>query len=96
MRYSADNFTCNCPRKEFSSLAAQLSIQDNPTVQLSSFLSSRIKRLKHSLMLIIFIKQQVSLGIIETSEDNIADVLTKALLWREFARKAAKLLGIEE
>ena len=47
-------------------------------------------------MLIIFIRQQVSLGIIETSEDNIADVLTKALLWREFARKAAKLLGIEE
>ena len=52
------------------------------------------------MMLINFIRQQVSLGLIEVnkvaSEDNIADVLTKALPWREFAPKAVKLLGIEE
>ena len=42
-------------------------------------------------MLINFIRQQVSLGLIEVSkgasEDNIADVLTKALPWRDFAKK---------
>ena len=30
------------------------------------------------------------------SADNIADVLTKALPWRDFAPKAARLLGIAE
>ena len=70
---------------------------NNPTVQLSSSLSSRIKRSKH--FLINFIRQQVSLGLIEVgkvaSADNIADVLTKALPLSEFAPKAARLLGID-
>ena len=39
------------------------------------------------------------LGIIEVgkvaSADNIADVLTKALPWSEFAPKAVRLLGID-
>ena len=30
------------------------------------------------------------------SQDNIADVLTKALPWKDFAPKAARLMGIEE
>ena len=73
---------------------------NNPTVQLSSSLSSRIKRSKHFLMLINFIRHQVSMGLIAVhkvaSADNIADVLTKALPWRDFAPKAARLLGIAE
>ena len=81
------------------SLPAVVMEDNNPTVQLSSSLSSRIKRSKHFLMLINFIRQQVTLGLIEVSKvasaDNIADVLTKALPWSEFAPKAARLLGID-
>ena len=81
------------------SLPAVVMEDNNPTVQLSTSLSSRIKRSKHFLMLINFIRQQVTLGLIEVSKvasaDNIADVLTKALPWSEFAPKAARLLGID-
>ena len=81
-------------------LPAVILEDNNPTVQLSSSLSSRIKRSKHFLMLINFIRHQVSMGLIAVhkvaSADNIADVLTKALPWRDFAPKAARLLGIAE
>ena len=75
--------------------------EDNaPTVQVSTSLSARIKRSKHYLMLINFIRYYVTLGLIKVrkvaSEDNIADVLTKPLAWREFAPKAAKLLGLDD
>ena len=72
---------------------------NNPTVQVSSSISSRIKRSKHFLMLINVIRHQVTLGLIEVrkvaTSDNVADVLTKPLAWGEFAPKAAKLLGID-
>ncbi len=71
---------------------------NNPTVQLSGSLSSRVKRSKHFLMLVNFIRQYVTLGLIEVqkvaSEDNIADVLTKPLAWKDFSRKARRLLGL--
>ena len=73
---------------------------NNPAVQLSCSLSSRIKRSKHFLMLINFIRHHVLLGLIEVrkvaTEDNVADVLTKPLSWREFRPEAARLLGIPE
>ena len=82
------------------SLPAIVLEDNNPTVQLSESLSSRIKRSKHFLMIINFIRHQVSLGLISVrkvaSQDNIADVLTKALPWKDFAPKAARLMGIEE
>ena len=81
-------------------LPAIIMEDNNPAVQLSSSLSSRIKRSKHFLMLINFIRHQVLMGLIAVnkvdSSDNIADVLTKALPWKEFAPKAARLLGIDE
>ena len=56
---------------------------NNPTVQVSSSISSRIKRSKHFLMLINFIRHQVTLGLIEVrkvaTSDNVADVLTLKL-----------------
>ena len=71
----------------------------NPTVQMSTSHSARIKRSKHYLMLINFIRYYVTLGLIEVrkvaTEDNLADVLTKPLAWKDFAHKAAKLLGME-
>ena len=73
---------------------------NNPTVQLSGSLSARVKRSKHFLMLVNFIRQNVVLGLIEVlkvaSEDNVADVLTKPLAWRDFYPKACRLLGISE
>ena len=73
---------------------------NNPTVQLSGSLSAKVKRSKHFLMLVNFIRQNVVLGFIEVhkvaSEDNVADVLTKPLAWRDFYPKACRLLGIYE
>ena len=82
------------------SLPAIVLENNNPTVQLSESLSSRIKCSKHFLMIINFIRHQVSLGLISVrkvaSQDNIADVLTKALPWKDFAPKVAQLMGFEE
>lgn len=74
--------------------------EDNsPTVQLSDGLSAKAKKSKHFLMLINFIREQVLMGLIEVQKiptaDNVADVLTKALPWKDFEAKAKILLGIE-
>ena len=73
---------------------------NNPTVQLSGSLSARVKRSKHFLMLVNFIRQNVTLGLIEVqkiaSQDNVADVLTKPLSWKDFYPKARQLLGLFE
>ena len=72
------------------SLPAIIMEDNNPTVQLSGSLSSRIQRSKHFLMLINFIRHQVAMGLIEVhkvaTEENIADVLTKALITVEGLR----------
>ena len=51
-------------------------------------------------MLVNFIRQYVTLGLINVqkvaSADNIADVLTKPLNWKEFYPKARRLLGLLE
>ena len=81
-------------------LPAVIFEDNNPTVQLAGSLSARIKRSKHFLMLINFIRHQVTLGLVEVrkvaTQDNVADVLTKPLNWGDFGPKAARLLGIPE
>ena len=74
--------------------------EDNaPTIQLTDGLSARAKKSKHFLMLVNFIKEQVLMGLIEVqkvpSKDNVADMLTKALDWKEFESKAARILGVD-
>ena len=74
--------------------------EDNaPTIQLTDGISARAKKSKHFMMLVNFIKEQVLMGLIEVqkiaSKENVADMLTKALDWKEFATKAAKILGID-
>jgi hypothetical protein len=48
-------------------------------------------------MLIAFIREQVDRGLIEirkiSSEDNVADILTKIVVGSAFTRKASRLLG---
>ena len=51
------------------------------------------------MMLVNFIKEQVLMGLIEVqkiaSKENVADMLTKALDWKEFESKAARILGLD-
>ncbi len=74
--------------------------EDNaPTIQLTDGLSAKAKKSKHFLMLINFIKEQVLMGLVEVhkiaSKENIADMLTKPLDWKEFEAKASKILGLD-
>ena len=74
--------------------------EDNaPTIQLTDGLSAKAKKSKHFLMLINFVKEQVLFGLIEIqkipSKDNVADMLTKALDWKEFETKASRILGLD-
>jgi Reverse transcriptase (RNA-dependent DNA polymerase) len=75
--------------------------EDNqPAIDLSESLNSRIKKCKHFLMLVNFIREQVTDKLIDLrkipTEDNIADLLTKPLLGPSFESKAKYLLGIIE
>jgi hypothetical protein len=72
--------------------------EDNqPVIDLTTTLSSKVTRSKHFLMLIEFVKEQVMNGLIElrkiSTEANIADVLTKLLVGKSFTMKAMHLLG---
>jgi hypothetical protein len=76
-------------------------LEDNqPAIDLSQSLSGRVNKCKHFLMLVNYIREQVANGLIEISkvptEDNVADLLTKALTGQSFLRKANFLLGINE
>ena len=74
-------------------------MEDNqPTIDLSKELSHRVKKCKHFLMLVNFIREQVEGGLIQLqkvdTDENIADILTKIIVGPDFTRKANKLLGV--
>jgi hypothetical protein len=74
-------------------------LEDNqPAIDLSLALNGRVKKCKHFLMLVNFIREQVTSGLIDlrkvATEDNYADVLTKPLMGKSFEEKANYLLGI--
>jgi hypothetical protein len=76
-------------------------LEDNqPAIDLSLSLNGRVKKCKHFLMLVNFIREQVTAGLIElrkvATEDNHADLLTKPLMGKSFDDKANYLLGIGE
>ena len=58
---------------------------------------TRIRRCKHFLMLVDWVREQVCAGYCElvkvATEDNLADVLTKIVTGGEFKTKASLLLG---
>ena len=73
--------------------------EDNqPAIDLSESLNARVKKCKHFLMLVNYIREQVTSGLIEITkiptEDNVADLLTKPLLGASFENKANHLLGL--
>ena len=74
-------------------------LEDNqPVIDLTKDLSSRSKKCKHFLMLVNFVREQVTTGLIELrkvpTEDNVADLLTKILQGRGYSEKAEQLLGL--
>ena len=76
-------------------------LEDNqPTIDLSKELSSRVKKCKHFLMLVHFIREQVENGLIELQKvdttENIADILTKIVVGNDFVTKSNLLLGISD
>jgi histone deacetylase 1/2 len=76
-------------------------MEDNqPAIDLTTSLTGRIKKCKHFLMLISFIREQVAEGLISIqkvpTEDNYADLLTKILTGLAFQDKAEYLLGTQE
>jgi histone deacetylase 1/2 len=73
-------------------------MEDNqPVIDLTEEFSVRSKRCKHFLMLVHYIKEQVSAGLISITKvpthENIADILTKIVVGEEFRLKALSLLG---
>jgi hypothetical protein len=57
-----------------------------------------VKKCKHFVMLVSFIREQVVSGLIEIrkipTDDNYADLLTKPLMGQSFHDKANYLMGI--
>lgn len=70
---------------------------NNPVIQITSTVQSRVKRCKHFLMLVHYVREQVIQGLIEIrkidTKDNLADVLTKIVTGNEFTTKADLILG---
>jgi hypothetical protein len=75
-----------------------LILEDNqPVIDVSIDAAGRIKRLKHFMMIVNFIRENVESGLIALkkvdTKENVADLLTKIVTGAEFARKAELLLG---
>jgi hypothetical protein len=72
--------------------------EDNqPVIDLTKTLSSKVTRSKHFLMRIEFIREQVMEGLIELRKiptiSNVADLLTKLIVGKTFTIKAMHLRG---
>jgi hypothetical protein len=66
-------------------------LEDNqPAIDVTKELSSRVKKCKHFLVLISYVREQVVNGVV-----SIADVLTKIVTGSEFVTKAGMLLGTQ-
>ena len=74
--------------------------EDNQsTIDLVSSTTTRIGKSKHYLMLINYIKEQVTLGLIEVTkiagEQNISNILTKIITSAEYFDSINKIMGID-
>jgi hypothetical protein len=74
-------------------------LEDNqPVIDVTTDINGRIKKCKHFLMLIDYVKEQIVIGLIAIrkvgTNDNIADMLTKIITGSEYTKKAQLLLGM--
>ena len=75
--------------------------EDNQsTLLLSTRLTGQLKKSRHFLMLVYYVKEQVERGVISIeyiqSELNVADILTKGVFGRDFVYKRQRILGLQE
>jgi len=79
------------------SLPAIVMEDNQPVIDLTADISSRSKKCKHFLMLVNYVKEQISNGFISLKKvptaQNVADILTKIVVGNEFRAKALNLLG---
>ena len=79
-------------------LPAILYEDNQPAIDLVTNSTGRIGKSKHFLMLINFIREQVTSGLIKMEKvgttDNISNVLTKIITGREFIRSFHEIMGI--
>jgi KUP system potassium uptake protein len=72
-------------------------VDNQPIIDLATAPSARSRRCKHFLMLIDWVREQVTAGYVELQKVptafNVADILTKIVTGGEFQTKAALLLG---
>jgi hypothetical protein len=76
-------------------------MEDNSaTIQLATEEASYLKKCKHFLMLIHYVKEQVMSGLISIrkiqGDKNAADLLTKKLRGQDFMIKARQILGYDD
>ena len=74
--------------------------EDNKsTILLSTKLTGQVKKSRHFLMLIHYVRDQIKRGLIRLeyvlTEENIADILTKALDGKDFQYKKQGLMGVQ-
>jgi hypothetical protein len=73
-------------------------MEDNAaTVAVTRDMATRVKRCKHFLMLVHYVKEQVEHGLVEIRKvptaANLADILTKIVAGKDFVLKAEALLS---
>ena len=74
--------------------------EDNKsTILLSTRMTGQVKKSRHFLMLIHYVRDQVKRGLIRLdyvlTEENIADILTKSLYGEDFQYKRQGLTGVQ-
>jgi hypothetical protein len=80
------------------SLPAVILEDNQPVLDVLSDPLKRAKKSRHFMMLLNYVAEQVTEGLIElakvASEDNVADILTKIMTGSPFTEKADQLLGL--
>jgi hypothetical protein len=80
------------------SLPAVIFEDNQPVIDVSTGELRRAKNVKHFVMLVNFIREQVESGLVSLAKvdtlDNVADILTKIVSGSAFSEKAEQLLGM--
>lgn len=78
-------------------LPALVFVDNNPMKLMCTGEAVGVKKCKHFLMLIAYIREQVNEGLLEIrkvhTSQNVADILTKPVVGQDFQSKVEKLLG---
>jgi hypothetical protein len=80
------------------SLPAIIMEDNQPSINITANIATRVKRCKHFVMLVNYIREQIVNNYIAlqkiATEHNLADVLTKIVVGQKYTNKATDLLGM--